>query len=323
MAATQRQTGFHRLAVSTVPVAMLTVMFGALTTSKNAGMAFRDWPTSDGQFMVTYPWFADFATNWDKFLEHGHRLAGMLIGIWSIALVVGAFWTNQKRSLKVLSVVVLMGVIFQGLLGGWRVLRDLRVVAMYHGAFAAVVISIIGAVVLLSSRGWERAEGETDRGTMVLTKVLALLTVALLAVQFLYGGQIRHHGSGLHEHLGLGIASLALIFVNFTCCLNSNVGWIRRSGFLLLLIGLGQVLLGAGAWIMRFGFTPTGFVATSDSIQQVALRTMHTVWGIVTFKAAVVHLLKVLRVDTLSEFVEEPVRLRKSVSPLVTEGGQE
>ena len=69
----------HRFAAATVSVTLVTLVAGALVTSKNAGMAFRDWPTSDGHFMVTYPWLADFARDWDKFLEHGHRLAGMLI----------------------------------------------------------------------------------------------------------------------------------------------------------------------------------------------------------------------------------------------------
>ncbi len=320
----QNQTNWFRfLAVSAVGLTMITLIFGALTTSKNAGMAFRDWPTSDGHLMVTYPWLSDFAKDWDKFLEHGHRLAGMLIGIWSILLAVAAFRTNQRRTVKILSVCVLLGVICQGLLGGFRVQLDERGLAMIHGAFAALVFSMMGAVVVLSRKEWQSPESETERSTMTTMKVLAVLLVSILVVQYLFGGLIRHRGSGLHEHLTLGFVSLGLIFVNFTFCNYSNVSWLRKSGFLLLLIGLGQVCLGLGAWVMRFGFAPTGFVAVSDSIQQVTLRTAHTVWGIVTFQTAFVHFLKVYRVGLVSKFASsEPLTIRNSKS-LAVEGGQE
>lgn len=316
---------FHRLAVSTVCVAMVTLIFGALTTSKNAGMAFRDWPTSDGYAMVTYPWLQDFAKDWDKFLEHGHRLAGMLIGIWSIALMTVAFWTRQSSQLKRLSVLVLLGVICQGLLGGFRVQLDERGLAMMHGAFAAIVFSLMGSVIVLSGRHWLAPEQETDRNTMLMMTILSVIIVALLSTQYLLGGLIRHQGTALHEHLGLGIASMALIFVNFTYCGFSTSGWLRHSAMILVLMTLGQVGLGAGAWVFKFGFSATGFVAVSDSIQQVSLRTAHTVWGIVTFQAAVLHLVRVLRVASVSEFSRpEAIIIRQAdKSGLIVGGGPE
>lgn len=320
----QNQTiWFRRLAVSTVCVAMMTLILGALTTSKNAGMAFRDWPTSDGHLMVTYPWLQDFAKNWDKFLEHGHRLAGMLIGIWSIALVVAAYWTKQRASIKVLSILVLVGVICQGLLGGFRVHLDERGLAMLHGAFAALVFSMMATVVLLSGQPWAIPQGESDRTTLLIMKVFSVLLVLILFAQYLLGGMIRHHGTGLHEHLGLGLTALGLLFVNFTYCSSSKVAWLRRSASLLLCIALGQVALGVAAWVLKFGFAPVGYVATSDSILQVTSRTAHTVWGIVTFQGAVLHLLRVFRVSSVSKLTpDEVVTIRQVKSALAVEGGQ-
>lgn len=324
MSQTNQTNWFRRLAVSTVCVALVTVIFGALTTSKNAGMAFRDWPTSDGYLMVTYPWLQDFAKDWDKFLEHGHRLAGMLIGIWSIVLVATAYYTKQRRSLKLLSIAVLVGVICQGLLGGFRVQLDERGLAMLHGAFAALVFTLMGAVIVLSGKAWKSPEPETEKNAILTLKVLASLVVLVLFTQYLLGGLIRHKGTGLHEHLGLGLAALGLIFVNFTFSGFSNVAWLRKSGFLLLLIALGQVGLGLAAWVMKYGFAPTGFVAINDSIQQVGFRTAHTVWGIITFQIAVVHLLKVFRVASVSQFENpETIVIRRPKQTLAVEGGQE
>lgn len=322
MSCQNKNRWFYRLAVSTVCVAMITLIFGALTTSKNAGMAFRDWPTSDGHAMVTYPWLQDFAKDWDKFLEHGHRLAGMLIGIWSIALVVTAYATKQSLLLKRLSVLVLVGVICQGLLGGFRVQLDERGLAMMHGAFAAIVFALMGSVILISGQKWSSPDSEDDRTNMTIMKVIAVLIVGVLVAQYLLGGLIRHRGTGLHEHLGLGLAAMGLIFVNFTFCNSSASAWLRRSGLILLLITLGQVGLGGGAWVLRFGFTPTGFVAVSDSIQQVGMRTAHTVWGIITFQFAILHLLRVFRVAAFSEFVDpEPVLIRNSKTEMLVDGG--
>ncbi len=321
MSSSNSLTWLHRFAISTVCVALVTLTLGALTTSKNAGMAFRDWPTSDGINMLTYPWLNDFARNWDKFLEHGHRLAGALIGMWSIALVALTFKLDQRKWTRVLSVSILVGVICQGLLGGFRVQLDERGLAMLHGLFAAIVFSLMGAMVTLTSTRWAGPEQETDRGTNTLMKTTAVLIVAVLLGQFLLGGMIRHQGSGLHEHLGLGIAAAALIFMNAIFSGSSNVAWIRHSAWLLLLFTLGQVVLGGMAWVLKFGYTPVGYVAVADSIHQVSSRTAHTVWGIILFMSAVVHCLKVWRVSAVSEFLPEPkIVIHRTDSQLATGG---
>ena len=91
-----------RYAAATLGVALVTVVAGTLVTSMKAGMAFRDWPTSDGYLMVTYPWFRDFAKDWDKFLEHGHRLAGMAIGMFAIGLVAVVHRWESRKSVRLL-----------------------------------------------------------------------------------------------------------------------------------------------------------------------------------------------------------------------------
>lgn len=290
----------HRLALSTVCVALVTLVAGALVTSKNAGMAFRDWPTSDGHNMLTYPWLADFARDWDKFLEHGHRLAGMLIGIWSIALVTLVTKHESRQWVKLASVGVLVGVILQGVLGGFRVWFDERGLAMLHGAFAACVFSLMAVVATSLSRLWREASEAFRNQTVGAVKVMALGTVALLGVQYLLGGLIRHQGTGLHEHLGLGILALLAVVANTVVAHRSGISWLRRSGWMLMVMVLLQVGLGGAAWVTKFGFGATGYVAVADSIQQVGFRTAHTVVGILVFMTSVVHAARVLRVDHAS-----------------------
>ncbi len=55
---------------------------------------FPRLPTSDGYLMVTYPWFRDFASDWDKFLEHGIGWRGWPLGCspsdWSLSCIAGS-----------------------------------------------------------------------------------------------------------------------------------------------------------------------------------------------------------------------------------------
>src|SRR6056297_2651005 len=110
----------RRFALLTCLVALLPISIGSLVTTLKAGMAFADWPTSDGQNMLLYPWLKDLGQT-DKFVEHGHRLAGMLIGFVSIALVAVTFRKEKSGRVRFGSVVILAAVIAHGLLGGMRV----------------------------------------------------------------------------------------------------------------------------------------------------------------------------------------------------------
>ena len=291
----------HRYAAATVGVAMVTLVAGALTTSMKAGMAFRDWPTSDGQFMVTYPWLSDFARDWDKFLEHGHRLAGMLIGLWSIGLVVLIHKYETRRSVRLASIGVLLGVIGQGLLGGFRVRLDDFGLAQVHGAFAAIVFSGMALVVTMLGRAWINAKQDSGSADIEHLRPFALLSVAALAFQYFLGGLIRHHGTGLHEHLIMGFVALALLIANGWLAMTSGVAWIKRGGGWLAVVTVMQVLLGLAAWVLKFGHAATGYVAVADSIEQVSVRTAHTLVGILTFMLSVVYAARVFRVHSVSQ----------------------
>ena len=56
------------LAVALLPL----IVVGAGVTSKDAGMAYPDWPTSGGHLVNPPGWWQGEKTLW----EHGHRLLG-------------------------------------------------------------------------------------------------------------------------------------------------------------------------------------------------------------------------------------------------------
>src|SRR5579863_8571951 len=141
----------HRLAVLTACMALFTIAVGTTVTTKKAGMAFPDWPTSDGYGMFSYPWWQSAG---DKFLEHGHRLAGIVIGIASLVLCAALVWKERRRWVKLLGAVVLLTVIMQGILGGFRVRLNAEDLALVHGSGAAMVFALTVGVAVVTSSRW-------------------------------------------------------------------------------------------------------------------------------------------------------------------------
>ncbi|MCA9117213.1 MAG: COX15/CtaA family protein [Planctomycetaceae bacterium] len=292
----------HGMAVLTVVVSLLPILVGAITTTLDAGMAFPDWPTSDGYGMLTYPWLRSAG---DQFVEHGHRLAGMLIGFVSIGLAGVALRYEPRKWVRVLSYLVLLAVICQGLLGGSRVRLDARVLAMIHGSFAAVVFSLMGVVALVTGRRWRNpvatASQPAESWNQVVSALrsLAVITSVLVFCQFLAGGFVRHLHTALHEHLGLAILVTILSFVLTFRAARLPVGWLKWPALALGGVVLLQILLGAGAWVTRFGFATTGYVAVYHSPAQIWLRTAHTLGGMLVLMAAVTLACRVYRLAWL------------------------
>jgi cytochrome c oxidase assembly protein subunit 15 len=69
------------------------VTLGAFTTSIGAGMAFPDWPLSNGSINPE-GWLSDIS----MFAEHSHRLTGMMMGFITIGLAIW-LWRTEHRAL--------------------------------------------------------------------------------------------------------------------------------------------------------------------------------------------------------------------------------
>ena len=307
----------HRLALITVLVSLLPVSMGALTTTLDAGMAFNDWPSSDGHNMLTYPWFRSYG---DKFVEHGHRLAGMLIGVVAIGLVFVTWRTEKRQWVRFVALMVLLGVIGQGLLGGSRVRLDTRILAMIHGQFAAWVVSLMALLCCFTSRRWPspKLPENTDRASGAVPFVC--LVPFLIVVQYTLGGLLRHRHTAMQEHLVFSFVVMVFSLLAAVMLWRTQVRWLRGSAMMLMGLVLAQMLLGAGAWITRFGLPATGFVATVRSLPQIWFRTLHTVVGMMLFAGSVVAVARTLRVASL---VRQPVIQRQShtVGSTVLSGG--
>lgn len=211
-----------------------------------------------------------------------------------VASLAGGRFGRWPRSL---SVVALVAVMVQGLLGGFRVLLEQLAgpqLAAYHGVFAQVVLALLFAVVALSAPrrpGDELPEPDRTR----LTRLGVALAAAVF-IQLVWAVWVRHMGSPVAQRLHLLTAFVVTgLAVWLTARVFAAPPARRRLGFLaahlVAIVGV-QVLLGVEAYMAKFAAAgPNAHVLPMDRIPRpadAAVRTAHAVVGAALLSAAVV-----------------------------------
>jgi cytochrome c oxidase assembly protein subunit 15 len=237
------------------------IWVGGLVTTHDAGMAVPDWPGTYGYNLFLYPISAWLYGPFDLFIEHGHRLLGSFVGILTIVLCVVAWRNDPRRWYRWACIGLLLAVITQGLLGGFRVVLDARTIAMLHGCGGPMVFAFASFVALAASSDWRSAiPTVSSRGL----ERLAILVLCSSVIQLILGAQLRHALPNLkpsgfmslvHLHL-----TMAAVLVSFILAL---AWWVRRESYrsdralrtpanALLLILLVQVGLGIATWVVNY-----------------------------------------------------------------------
>ena len=279
----------HRFAWTTATLTLLLpVTTGAVVTTLKAGMAFRDWPSSDGYNMLAYPWLSAAR---DQFVEHGHRLSGLAIGLLSIALAVATWIIETRRPARWLALAIFGSVFVQGMLGGLRVRMNEQVMALVHGDFAAAVFSLMCVFVLLTGVRWETRSRAQDAASGQAAWILAVAVAVSLMIQYFLGGVLRHLRADWawvsHPWFALVPVVLAPLFV-LASRRSGSALLIRGANFLLMLI-VSQALLGLASWYVSFGVPAWGVVAQPGSPAHVAVVSLHKIVGMLTLMTAVVN----------------------------------
>ena len=293
---TSRRTAVHKPALAlfaTIGCAWVFVLvtLGAFTTSIGAGMAFPDWPLSNGS-VNPQGWLENIA----MFAEHSHRLSGTTMGLITIGV---AFWlwrSEERAWLRKLGWWALAIVIIQGVLGGTRVLLDGVAVPGFqmslgqmlripHGVLAQIYVCLIIAVAVSCTKNWITRSVPVG----LVVRRTGLVCCALLLVQLTIAAVMRHNAAGLaiptfpysttdahllpaHWDFRVAIqfahrvmaAVLAVALTLFTFVIRRDRGAtlaMRASASALMSLLVLQILLGAEIiWTMRHADMTTGHV---------------------------------------------------------------
>lgn len=181
---------------------LVLVLLGAFTTTIGAGMAFPDWPLSNGS-LNPEGWLTDVA----MFAEHSHRLSGATMGLITLGLAIWLSLTEARGWLRKLGWWAVAIVIVQGVIGGQRVRLDAWHVAgmemsvgqllrIPHGILAQVFVLMLFAIAAALSRAW--IEAPSARFSLSRsTRQLGVLCTVLVLVQLVIAAAMRHSHAGL------------------------------------------------------------------------------------------------------------------------------
>ena len=175
------------------------VALGAFTTTIGAGMAFPDWPLSNGSLNPS-GWLTDLS----MFAEHSHRLSAGFMTVLTIVLAVWLWRTESRPWLRRLSYFGVGLVLAQAVVGGLRVLLDpVRVkavdsslgqlIAMLHACLAQALACTLVALAVSCSAAWISAPVPVGRRV----RRAGVACCALLFVQLGIGAVMRHTFAGL------------------------------------------------------------------------------------------------------------------------------
>jgi cytochrome c oxidase assembly protein subunit 15 len=285
----------HRLAVVLACATLPLLFIGGLVTSKGAGLAVPDWPTTFGYNMFLYPWSKMVG---NIFYEHSHRLVASAVGLLTMALTL-AFWLRERRHwLRWLGVAALLLVILQGVIGGLRVVLLENTLAIVHAAFAQAFFALTISLAIFTSPDWNREPSDkpiTDGGRL---SRLCALTTGLIYGQAVFGAVLRHTGERVDAHLFFAaLVALHVIFIIVRVMkFHADRPKLTRPACFLGVLLLVQLMLGVGSYFAKFTSMfglPTGML--------MILTTTHLVTGALMLATSLLLTLRAYRFSTTSK----------------------
>ena len=288
----------HRFALLLACATFPLLFIGGLVTSLGAGLAVPDWPSTFGYNMFLYPWSKMIG---GIFYEHSHRLVASSVGILTIALA-WVFWTKEPRQwLRWLGLASLGLVIFQGVLGGLRVVLLQQTLAIVHACVAQIFFALAVSLVLFTSAEWRSRELQKPIDDGGRLRRLAAITTILIYCQIVFGAVLRHSGLRVDAHL----ICAALVAIHVLLLLRRTVRYHGERAKLVqpicvvtMLLVL-QLILGGASYFAKY----SGLLRWSQGMI-VLTTTTHLIVGALMLVTSLVF---TLRAQRLSESGSQPL----------------
>jgi cytochrome c oxidase assembly protein subunit 15 len=168
-----------RFAWATALMTLCLIGLGAIVTSKEAGMAVPDWPTSNGYNMFALPF-----SHWvgGILYEHSHRLVAAFVGLLT-AILAAWIWGRERQGrtrwfgwMTIMILVAMLGHRGSGVAEGGA-----NNIPAHFKLLAAVMpaLIILGVIRCFKSRGSLRWLAMTAFFTVILQGILGGLRVTL------------------------------------------------------------------------------------------------------------------------------------------------
>ena len=268
----------HKFAIFVVCWTVLLLIAGALVTSNEAALSVPDWPLSYGT--LTPPMVGGIR------FEHSHRLIAGGLGLLSIALAVLVWVKDERRWLRWFSVIAVVGIAAQAVLGGEVVIKLLHYwLPVIHACFAQIVFAALLSIAVFTSRWWISDQPQVEDTGSPSIHTLAIANAAVIYFQVILGAGFRHKEIPVWPHMVGALIVLGTV-IWFAAVLRRRFeksAAISKTRILLHAILGTQLLLGLGAYWSR--------LTTADAPQpmplMVTLTVLHTVVGAILFGVSI------------------------------------
>lgn len=203
-----------RFTVVATAAAFPLLVLGGLVTSSGSALSVPDWPGTYGANMFLYP--IGLMTRPRIFIEHSHRLFGVLVGLTTITLVIYTVIAGERRRWVICWVVALLAlVIVQGVIGGVRVNDKSTGLALVHGVLAQLFFAGLVAYAAFQSPTYKNADLPRNVVTSRRSKLMATAFLHTTILQLIFGAMYRHMGSPHAMYSHIAFSMFVLIFAIF------------------------------------------------------------------------------------------------------------
>ena len=282
-------------------LAFLLLIAGGLVTSNNAGLAVPDWPTSFGSIYKMPRMIGGV-----KF-EHAHRMVAEAVGLLTIVVAIWTWLVDKRRWMRALTIAAVLGVIFQGVLGGLTVLNFLPpAISTAHATVGQTMFCVLAAIAIFTGLGW--MEEPTEKIARKESRLLirhSWMLIGFLYLQLILGATFRHvwtkwgpPGSNrwpvhrivhvfLYPHIvnALLVTGLVLFLSLRVISRSSTIAQLRRPAVAMLVLLIAQLLLGVGAYVVR---VVQGIDELQPTLGLVGVTVAHLGVGALILSAAMV-----------------------------------
>jgi cytochrome c oxidase assembly protein subunit 15 len=271
--------GLFRFSLVVVGFTLLHIKLGAMVTSTGSGLAFEDWPLSNGSL-----WPPDMGL--DGLFEHGHRTSGTIVGMLVLALTIWVCLRDPRSWLRKLALGALALVVLIGILGGKGVEWGLPpATSIAHGVLAQVILCVLALISFALSNAWNTRIIVPDAQVRTARRLTAAGLV-LVFCQLFAGATLRHTNAQgmlwLHVFMAMVVALVILLGAMYCGTRFGKRAGFARLGRVVLVLLLVQILLGFTTLAVRRVKDPSNIEYLGRSL----VASVHVVVGALLFLSA-------------------------------------
>jgi cytochrome c oxidase assembly protein subunit 15 len=256
--------------------------------------------------------------------EHGHRMIAELVGLLTIIAAIWTWKVDRRRWMRLLSIGAVLGVIFQGILGGLTVLEFTPpLISTAHATVGQTMFCLLAVIAVFTSKSWldEPSKRISQKDAAPLIRH-AWMLIGFLYLQLILGAAFRHvwtkwgpNASNhwpvhkivhafLYPHMfnALLVAGLILYLSVRALSKHANIPLLKRPAVWMLLLLILQLLLGASAYMVR---VVQGIDEVQPTLGLVTITVAHLAVGALILALAMIFTVQVYRHrDNVSDALE-------------------